>query len=545
MLVISRSKSIRTEGLGILALALSIAVYLSVSLVYLDRFPVVIGDEPATISPATKLVLHGAFGTDLFTGFYRAEQHWFQIMPLFSLLIAGSFKLFGIGMVQARLTSVSIGLITLVLTYVVGRALVGPFPAAVASVLLVTWRITLWRGVLGSGIPLLDLSRIARYDAAVAPFVLLAIGVFVGGLERDSRWRLLLAGALVGLATLCHAYGAFWLVALLLLVLWRDGPAGFRRIDPYIVIAGFLLAVAPWLAYVAQDPAGYLGQMSIYFRPRFQLLSPHFYLSNLLNEPRSYSLGFQSSGLRLGSLLFALAVPLATVALLWEAWKSREIRLAALCLAWLIPQTLMGLLLNEKLVNHIYALLPFAVLVVSWGACRLWQTLTGPSLRLRVARVALTAGFLVLVLNGFLGIRHQRALAASTTPYYRFEARIDRLLPARASVLGDNQYQLGLRSHPFRSFTLPELFADRLSYARPLRFDRALARIAPDVILMDRLRYSYFRLRDPQGGLPSGWIPLFWQYLRRHHARLVGAVADPSIDGSPVRVYLLARSAHP
>ncbi len=52
-----------------------------VSLLNLNRFPVIHQDEPWILSPGYKLFTQGTFGSDFFTGFYGMERHYLQFMP--------------------------------------------------------------------------------------------------------------------------------------------------------------------------------------------------------------------------------------------------------------------------------------------------------------------------------------------------------------------------------------------------------------------------------------------------------------------------------
>ena len=48
------------------------------------------------------LALATCYGNDLYRGFYHNEAVNFEYMPLYSLLLAGSFRLFGVGLQEIR-----------------------------------------------------------------------------------------------------------------------------------------------------------------------------------------------------------------------------------------------------------------------------------------------------------------------------------------------------------------------------------------------------------------------------------------------------------
>lgn len=86
------------------------------------------------------------------------------------------FRLAGVGAWQVRLTVVLLGAATLLLTWRLGRRLGGPALGVLAAWLLVGLRVAI--EPQASGVPLLDLARIVRYDIAVPPLVLLALLCF-------------------------------------------------------------------------------------------------------------------------------------------------------------------------------------------------------------------------------------------------------------------------------------------------------------------------------------------------------------------------------
>src|SRR4051795_5348303 len=102
--------------LSIALAALAVAVFVVSGLRHLDSAPQVYEDEPWQASTAYKLLTSGVFGSDLFAGFYNMNQRYYGFMPLHPLLLAGFFRAFGVGLAQARLETVTLSALTLVLT---------------------------------------------------------------------------------------------------------------------------------------------------------------------------------------------------------------------------------------------------------------------------------------------------------------------------------------------------------------------------------------------------------------------------------------------
>jgi 4-amino-4-deoxy-L-arabinose transferase-like glycosyltransferase len=131
------------------------------------------------------------------------------------VLDALAFRCFGPGVAQARWVSVIAGVS---IVWSVGWLALRWYglPAALTAELLLTiWRSDLTAGA--TGLPLLDVARVARYDVLAVACVWLALVA----LERFPK-RPLLAGVCAGLAVLSQFFGVFVLPVLLL--------AGGRRL---------------------------------------------------------------------------------------------------------------------------------------------------------------------------------------------------------------------------------------------------------------------------------------------------------------------------
>jgi 4-amino-4-deoxy-L-arabinose transferase-like glycosyltransferase len=579
------------------------AVFVALSLTGLDRFPVAIQDEPWIVAPALKLATQGVYGSDLFLGYYGMGQHDYQSVPLYPLVVASAFKTLGIGLVQARLVSVIFGFLTLPLVYLVGRKLIGAMGAAAAVVLLVFWRVTDFGPVFGSGIPLVDLSREARYDIAVPPLILLALGLFLTGMDRGSGRRVAISGFFIGLAALTEFYGAFWLPVLGLLILFwspgstlarhrsstdvtsgrerlhgdrahdlrlrfpftwhrwrtevtsgRERPHGDRDHDLHLraptggrarylclLLAGFAVALMPWVIYVAMHLVDYRGQMRFY-EPRFRFLDPGFYLTNLRDEYLRYPLDLVRGGLpQAGGTLFVVGLPLALIALAWRAHRPGSMGESAIALGFLLPASLFALVDSEKMFNHVLVLFPFAALALGWGCAQLWSVFARHPRWRWTCRIALASVLGAVLLDGMAGIDNQRRLVAATTPYPQLEAQLNHLIPPGAVVLGSAEFQLGLRSHPYRSLLLPFFLSDPQTSPRPMSFEAALERVAPDVILIERPVAEYLDAIAKPGSSGHEVYVGLKEYLRRHHGRLIGQAVAAECFYSPVMVYGVSR----
>lgn len=531
----------RRELLSGALAALALAIYFAATLPYLGNFPPIGQDEPWIAAPAAKLADQGIYGSDLFAGYYGMERRSYNFPPLFPLAEALLFRLVGVGAWQARLTAVLLGAATLLLTWRLGRRLGGPALGVLAAWLLVGLRVAI--EPQASGVPLLDLARIARYDIAVPPLVLLALLCFVGAEGAPGgagqHMRHLLAGALAGLALLAHVYGGAVLALLGALLLWRHGRRLPRVPAPYLIGLGCGLALLPWWLYLAQDPAAWRGQM----RPeqtRLDLLSPQFLLRSLLDEPTRYRRLFFDGARpalwpRLGVWLALPGLALAFALLLRACWQSaagswqrdqlggRAEAERMLLLALPLLALLLALLVDLKFYNYILPLLPFAALNLAWLGLWLWRR------QGRAARAGLALLLAAALGEAGLGIRQSLAHAAAASDYQGYTARVAARIPPGARVLALHQFWFGLyaRGYVYRSAVLPTYLARPELYpAGALPIEQALAQIAPEYVLVDpNLAQAVLPGQPTEALVDPLWLG-YRRYLDRHCSRRPGVQID-------------------
>jgi 4-amino-4-deoxy-L-arabinose transferase-like glycosyltransferase len=494
--------TIRTAHL--LGLAL-LTLFIVTGVRHLDAVPQVYEDEPWQASTAYKLLSSGVFGSDLFAGFYNMNQRYYGFMPLHPVLLAAFFKVFGVGLDQARLETVTLTALTLVLTFGLGVRLFGAWVGAVAVGLLVLVRWTGLTYVQLSGIPLVDLARIARYDPLVPVLGLGALHVYLSARSRNSARLYLVSGLLAGLAGLAHVYGLFWVPVLLVLTLW-NGP----RLYASWLIVGAVLPWLPYAAYVLNDLPDWRGQTAIY-ASRFELLNPSWYLNNVAQEYHRYGPGLGPRGvgwlLRPGFWLLLVALPLSLIGLARRCTAACETAARTVLVPCLVFPVLFAAFITLKLVNYTLIELPLLALAIAWGLCVGWS-------RVRLRPVLAVVGALVIVESGFAFGRLEQA-ATTTTPYATFIAAIRQSLPPGSRVLGLHSYWLGLQDFDYRSFLVPLNWADE-----GLPLDEGLTRVDPDVVLLDARMRAYFD-SSPDGTRFKGW-------LDQHSAELIGRIDDPT-----------------
>lgn len=177
--------------------------------------------------------------------------------PLFAYLLGGAFLIFGEGLLVARLLSSALSVLTLGLTFLLGREVGDERAGAVAALLLALN-------------PLFLVYSFSAYMEITLTLVMVASLYFFVRAERQGRGYLYLAaGSLLGLALVTKylavigvlAYGGYLLAK-------HRGRALFRR-ELYLVMlpAGGLFLL--WLAYaLALDARLFLGQTADWLEQR-------------------------------------------------------------------------------------------------------------------------------------------------------------------------------------------------------------------------------------------------------------------------------------
>lgn len=502
--------------------------YWTVSLDHLAVFPQVGEDEAWIAAAPYKLATEGVFGSDLFAGYYHMEQQHYQHPPTFQFLLASVFRLAGVGVLQMRFLPVTLGLFVLAFTYSVGRQVGGATVGLLALVLLLLLRFA--GGAEVSGIPLLDIGRIARYDVGVPVFGLVAFWLFNRAERRRSWCWYAGSGAAAGVAGLTHVYGLFWLPTLTVILLLRRGRALLREAALYWVAAGALVVWLPWLFYVAAGWPYFLGQQRLVYE-RFDLLDIRFYVDNLLHEVDRYRMVdlFDDRGyprlLRPGMWTMVLALPASILLLLRHGHRQA----AALAIALLLQGGLFALLLKQKHYNYAIALWPLAILAVAWAGVRGW--------RRRGWRPILGAVFFLILIEGAVGIQRRHVAAVHTTPYEHFSAQVAQYIPQKALVLGLQHYWLGLREYEYRTWLLPLFWAGKQTHHAPMTLDQALERVDPDVVLIDRHMDGFFEHAADPADPQHDTYRAYERFMDRHGAALAGVVDDP--DYGRMEIYRL------
>src|SRR6185436_17911951 len=95
-------------GLPQAAVALILATFLWANARGLDSTPPVNQDEAWIAAPGVEFFTSGRFATRLFAGYYGSERHYYDFMPLHSLLDGAVITVFGMSLVAVRAVSLTL-----------------------------------------------------------------------------------------------------------------------------------------------------------------------------------------------------------------------------------------------------------------------------------------------------------------------------------------------------------------------------------------------------------------------------------------------------
>lgn len=456
----------------------------------LSNRPLVSWDEGGIVSTAFQRARTGVYTNSLFTGWHHSEKRNYEFMPLYPLFVSTLIgpETHGVGV--ARAVSAACGLAILLLTFALGWRLFDLPTGVFAALFLAALRLSV--DPRASGVPLLDLSRDARYDVLAPVFVLLACGAFLkaeSGGRRAAHWYLG-AGVLVGVGTLAHVWAAFALPLFALARAFRSGPV--RAWGALLLVgSGFAIGVSPWLVYIAGDVPAFLGQSRRNASlGRFRLLDPHFVWDSLVAEKlryRNFVIG--ASGLelapRIGLWAAVLGVVGGSVRLLPSLRKGGKPAERLVLLAAPLFAFLLAALVNVKIFGYLALALPFMALLFGVSVAALWRW----QWRWRwAARAALALVLSATVLEAGRGIARFSFTPRLVTPYEELGRPFAARIPPGSRVLVPHYLWFALEGREERSVYLPFFLASRgFSSENPLSMDAAFAAVRPDFLIADQV----------------------------------------------------------
>lgn len=457
---------VRAEVLVAIAVAAVVAAHLP----YLEAWPTVHNDEAREMNAfwvasgvdPTARSLDPEFGRDpLYKGGLQA------------LSVGLAFRVGGLGLFQARLVSLLWGALLLGLVFLVGRRLYGGVGGALAVFFLALAR------------PFWLASHFVRPDIVLAALLVAAFLLALRGAEEQQPLSAALGGLVLGLALDVHL-NALAFVPLVGLVFPAALPRCWRERSCWAFGGGFLLGLLYFLGVRVLSDPGLFAASSAYWigvdkRPPILSGDPRAMLSSELSRFQGY-FGPERYA-ELAALGGALALSLARSVVLR--------RLDPVAVGLLLAFGLFATIVSSKSEFYLVLLYPWLTLLLA-GAV-VW--LSGRAVWSRLALAALAVGLAPTVF-GYSDNQDDLVAAAGNFQdrgYYALLAEIRPLVPPGASVLGPPLYWLGLHDHPYTDYYVWE----RLRAERGERFSAYLARLQPDVLVLDAKSQHQIAINSP------------------------------------------------
>lgn len=418
--------------------------------VNLANYRPVSGDDAWILSASYKLATQGVFGSDMYAGFFNADQHYFIALPGQHLLQALALWVSGDGLVAARWTSVLGGGLLLWSVTLMAWRWYGTPVATLTSVLLLFWQPAL---VGHEGVPLVSLARSLRYDLTAVAWTWLALLFLDALLRRPARLRAVATGCCAAAALLTQFFGA--IVTAVVALAWLGQRRKQTLSSPYTrwLLSGFLLLVGPYLVYVATHRQDAWGQ-TVYLKGSRTAFSAQAMVDNVLREQERFNPLLEESGGGAGSLLLLLGTwpALAYLGLRLRRKDNLGDRLLALTLV--CTPVLLTIFETTKAPIYALPLLPALCVSLALPLGRLLEAAfvrpaAGAWLPRRAAAIAVLAVMALIVDHGADFYRQDRMWALNVTDYHALGATIDDALPAGAKVAGSERWWWPLRAHPF------------------------------------------------------------------------------------------------
>jgi len=493
----------------------------------LANFRPVSNDEVELMAVGYKLATQGILGSDMYVGFFGGDHHYFETLPLQHMLDALSFRMFGAGVAQARGVSLLAGVSIVWTAGWLAYRWYGPGTALLCELLLVAWPSNLTAA--SNGLPLLGVSRTARYDVLAVATIWLAI-VLVDATLRHSRSRrapgtrppdsnghtflAVAAGVCCGLATLSQFFGSFVLPLILAVWLRARSPVGLAA----AWLAGVALVIAPYAVFAARYSADLAGQLMV-FGSRGDFLRPGFYVENVLSEWTRYAHLVPTS---LSTWLLAVGVLPAVVSLAWRQGTGDRMLLLSLA-TFAAALTLLD---QTKVPLYSVLVLPSICLVmaVAMSALLGWARRSRRPIWLRFVPGAVVLAILTGI--GFEGVAAYRVdwvEASQVTPYLTLGQQIEAAVPPGSPVLGPERWWWALHDH--RYVSLRSLWFQWSAAAAEARGDPRfidwVAWAKPDTVIVN------VNVRADVQAFPDKLQAQFWRFMERC-TTLVADVDDPT-----------------
>ncbi len=366
--------------------------------------------------------------------------------------MALTFRVFGVGVPQARMFSLVAGIGTVIVVWLLALSLAGPLAASLSAIATAT------------DLFIVVASRTARPEIHCAFFGALALLLFYNAREKNSFPLALLSSLSVGVAINFHQNGLGWLAALGVLLLIEFRARVFLEKRFWALMIGSVVSIAPFVIWIRSSPQNIEA-----FRILYIARAKASYVSKLTHELSRYS-DFLGLGNRKVPLighfplrLHVVLILLAALVLLYHKSRRLAIELGSVIAVNLLWFTFAG----DKTPRYFAVIAPVLSLVVGISLAHLAEF--GRRQRQLAALLFLLYAGTQLAGNALWIYMGRKA------DYPQVARGLRAAIPPGSSVYGIITFYTALNDYPYHSY-------DRT----PLAYE--LANIHPQyMILWDRV----------------------------------------------------------
>ena len=417
----------------------------------LNIFPKVWVDEPWNSIASYHLVTEGVLRNDVLSARENSSQIMLAPALVQSLAIAPVFALAGLGIWQARLPSVLMGVLVVVLTFLLARRY-GIAIAVVSSVFVAFDNLVFVS------------ARTVRQEIFVAAFALCAfLLLFTESGNELKKVRIFLAGVVLGVGLYVHPN--FLLVAVsLLFINMLLSKSGQKARSSLWLIFGMALGVLPYVIYVVRWDVGtgfQVLQTQLMDRAKIFTHTGNFVLSTWGRELERYA----------SYIFFPYRLPifLTQAAAVIFALRRRDRLDKAILIIIFVHFVLFPLLISYRTSRYLTVLMPFMTILVvkmvwniaGWSFGINWHDSWSAIKKLRFSALGAMALAMVFFANQ-LGGDAWAMWRANNCAYSPLIKQIREIVPPDARVWGTMTFWFGFYDHPYHT-----QFSDNLASFQP------------------------------------------------------------------------------
>ncbi len=479
----------------------------------LDKFPSVYIDENLFSNPAYMLITNGTFGTTLMYGFLDLQNYTYWQPPMYIILLAISFKTFGLGVLQSRIVSVLLGFTSMIFTYMLGKELYNENVGVIAAALL-TFNFLFFY-----------VARQARMDIAVVCFTIIAVFLIVLALKKSNLTYYFLSGIFAMLALLSHPNGLLAILTIYVMIFIYKISTSNKIIDGillffkekglYLYSLALILTSIPYLIYISLAFTLFKAQIMFNF-----LNSVFMPITNIIEEPYRYaaSISFIQTAYGINSLLIAffvvMLILIITVVAVLTLLKPKNYKIEnrLILSAFLTPIILFAVLNAHKVPIYLSILIPFWSIIIAASINQINFKKLKP--KLKISTLAFSAVAIIIIINAAL-IGNALYITHSYN-YYTVESEISNYIPSNSTVLGDGDYYMALEGrYNYYSQANVVWFND----------DTSFSQINPNYLLFNP-NYEEENL-----------TPETQNYINQNYQQIAIIPQNKNIEGSPITIY--------